>query len=120
MERTADWDRPMTKDHRLRHVLGSILLLVASGIFLLNLYGMTQSLRHPDLAAFDAGAVVKGNTVEIDYSQIMAANPFGIKMTRAEARNGIFGTGLRELSVVDARAVFPANRTVRIRSSRSV
>ncbi len=37
------------------------------------------------MVAFDTGSIAKDNTVEIDYSQITATNPFGIRMTRADA-----------------------------------
>ncbi|MCG8544201.1 MAG: hypothetical protein MJE12_08345 [Alphaproteobacteria bacterium] len=75
----------MAKNKRIRQMFGAVLLAAAGGIFATNLYGLTQSLRHPDLLAFDAGTVAKGRTAEIGYSRITDANSFGIKMTRADA-----------------------------------
>ena len=84
-ERTVGQARPLVKHNKMRKALGAVLLAAAGGILALNLYGLTQSLRHPDLVAFDGGTAANGQTVEIDYSRIAADNSFGIKMTRADA-----------------------------------
>lgn len=68
-----------------KRIFRTVFILIGLGLFLVNLYGLTQSVRHSDIQAFDAGRTGPGLMSEIPYDRISAVSSFGIRMTRADA-----------------------------------